>query len=296
MPLRLLRGLALFVVLPLGFLALAATIGVLLGSSRVLAPRALSPSPGTDWGGGSAARGRHVAASYGACLDCHGADLAGGKAFFRGPMGTLVAPNLTRGVGGVGSAYSDSDLERAIRAGVRPDGSGLLVMPSVAFANMSDADLRDVIAYLRSVPAVNRSTPARVIGPLARVLLATGQLRVEPDRIDAAMTHPATTPAGATIEHGRYLASVGACMECHGANLAGGHYRGSPKDPPASNITPAGIGAWTESDFNRTLRLGRDPRGHVLNQFMPWTSYAQLDDDELAALWTYLRSVPPVKS
>jgi cytochrome c553 len=278
------------------FLATAATVGILLGSSRVLGPRALPSAAAFSSAGGSIAHGRHIAASFGACLECHGADLAGGKAFFHGSMGRLVASNLTRGAGGVGSRFSDADFERAIRAGLRPDGTPLLIMPSVAFANMSDADVRDVIAFIRSVPAVNRPTPARAIGPLARVLLATGQIRVEPDKIDAATAHLATTPAGATLDHGSYLANVGGCMECHGANLAGGHYQGSPKDPAATNITPAAIGSWTQSDFIRTMRLGRDPSGHVLNRFMPWTSFGQLDDDELAALWIYLRSVPPVKS
>jgi mono/diheme cytochrome c family protein len=269
---------------------------VLLGSSRILAPRALPSAEGSfRSAGGSIAHGKHIAVSFGACLDCHGADLGGGKAFFRGPMGTLVASNLTRGAGGVGSSYSDAEFERAIRSGFRRDGTGLLVMPSVAFASMSDADLRDVIAFVRSVPAVDHPTPARAIGPLARVLLATGQIRVEPDGIDPALAHRATTPAGVTLEHGRYLGTVGGCMECHGANLAGGHYKGSPNDPAASNITPAAIGAWTQAGFVRTMRLGRDPSGHVLNTFMPWTSYGQLDDNELAALWIYLQSVPPVK-
>jgi mono/diheme cytochrome c family protein len=179
---------------------------------------------------------------------------------------------------------------------MRPDGSGLLVMPSVAFSHMSDEDVRDVIAYVRSVPAVVHATPPRRIGPLARTLLALGKLSVEPDLIDLQAAHLAATPGGTTLDRGLYLERVGGCMECHGANLAGGHYEGSPKDPPASNITPAAIGAWTQADFNRTLRTGHDPSGHALSTFMPWPSYGQLDDDELAALWRYLQTIPPVKT
>ena len=293
---RFLRFAVLFVVLPVAFLALAAATGVLLGSARVLAPRPLPTAASVRFAGGSIARGKHIASSYGACLECHGAGLAGGRLFFRGPMGTLAASNLTRGAGGVGAAYSDADFERAIRYGMRPDGSGLLVMPSVAFSHMSDQDVRDVVAYLRSVPPVDHTTPRRRIGPLARTLLALGKLSVEPDLIDLQAPHLATTPGGTTLDRGQYLERVGGCMECHGANLAGGHYEGSPKDPPASNLTPAAIGTWTQADFNRTIRTGRDPRGHALSTFMPWPSYAQLDDDELTALWRYLETVPPVKT
>jgi len=269
----------------------------MFASTRVLGPRALPAAPGSfSAAGGSVAAGRHIAASYGGCLGCHGANLAGGRRFMNsGAMGTLAAPNLTRGAGGVGSAYTDADFERALRAGMLPDGTGLLVMPSVAFTHMSDADVRDVIAYVRSVPAVDDATPPRTLGPVARALIAFHKLPVESDLIDLQAAHNAVTPIGVTVDHGRYLARVGGCMDCHGANLAGGHYKGSPSDPAGTNITPAAIGMWSQGDFARTLRTGRDPSGHVLDRFMPWTSLGQLDDDELAALWTYLRSVPAVK-
>jgi len=287
--------LARFVLVAVAALVLAAVFSVVAGARHALAPRDLPSATPLSLAGASVDHGRHIAASFGACLECHGADFGGGKPFFRGPMGTLVASNLTRGQGGVGSAYTDTDFERAIRGGVRPDGSGLLIMPSAAFASMSDQDVRDVVAFIRSVPPVDRETPHRVVGPIAAILLATGKILAEPDRIDEAATHLATTPAGPTAKHGEYIARVGGCAECHGANFAGGHYEGSPKDPPASNITPAAIGTWSQADFNRAMREGRDPKGHALNAFMPWTSYGQLSDDELSALWTYLRTIPPIK-
>ena len=127
-------------------------------------------------------------------------------------------------------------------------------------------------------------------------LVATGQLALEPDLIGATPRPPASTPGGVTLAHGSYLAHVGGCLQCHGANLAGGHYEGSPDQPAATNITPAAIGSWSEAAFARTLKTGRDPSGHTLDTFMPWTSFGQLSDDEIAALWTYLRCAPPVKS
>jgi len=293
---RMLRIVGLFVV-ALVFLALAALVGIFLGSERMLAPRALpSPASAFSAAGGSVARGEHIASSYGGCRECHGPSLGGRTMIPGGPMGTVAAPNLTRGTGGVGGALSDADFERAIRSGLRPDGTGLLIMPASAFSHLSDGDVRDVIAYVRSVPPVDAAPPARVVGPLARFLIATGKMHVQPDLVDAGATHLAVSPAGVTLEHGAYLARVGGCMECHGANLGGGHFQGSPKDPPATNLTRGAIGSWTQADFVRTLRTGRDPLGHMLDPFMPWRAFGQMNDDELAAIWLYLRSVPPIKS
>jgi hypothetical protein len=66
--------------------------------------------------------------------------------------------------------------------------------------------------------------------------------------------------------------------------------------PPAANLTPAGLGSWTENDFVRALREGRRPDGSAINEFMPWRSYASMSDLDLKALWLYLRSVPPKAS
>ena len=68
---------------------------------------------------------------------------------------------------------------------------------------------------------------------------------------------------------------------------------GPPDLPLASNLTPAGLGAWTEADFVRALREGRRPDGSAINEFMPWRGYGAMTDSELRALWLYLRSVPP---
>jgi hypothetical protein len=54
----------------------------------------------------------------------------------------------------------------------------------------------------------------------------------------------------------------------------------------------AGIGAWSEGDFFRALREGVRPDGSHLDEFMPWSVYAHMSDDEVRALWQYLRSVP----
>ena len=68
---------------------------------------------------------------------------------------------------------------------------------------------------------------------------------------------------------------------------------GPPGVPPASNLTPTGIGKWSRDDFSRAVREGRRPDGSQLAEFMPWKAFAGMTDDEIAALWAYLRSVPP---
>jgi len=68
---------------------------------------------------------------------------------------------------------------------------------------------------------------------------------------------------------------------------------GPPNLPPASNLTPTGLGAWSQADFFTALREGKRPDGRVLDEFMPWKSFAKMTDNELTALWLYLKSVPP---
>jgi len=249
------------------------------------APLSILPSPAL------VERGQHFSRAIGKCGDCHGPDL-GGKVFIdAGPLGTIIAPNLTTGRGGVLASYSDAQLERAIRHGVGPDGRALFVMPSQDYYAMSDADLAAVISYLRTVPPVDREHPDTRIGPLGRALYMAGKLPLVPaERMDHAA--PRTPPApGVTVEYGRYLATVSGCTSCHGKDLAGGIVE-APGTPPSSNLTPAGIGTWTEEDFFTALRKGLRPDRTGIDPFMPWASTALMTDDEIRAVWLYLRSVP----
>ncbi|HEX6940424.1 MAG TPA: c-type cytochrome [Longimicrobiales bacterium] len=242
------------------------------------------------------ARGRHVALAIGKCADCHGSDL-GGKVLFEDPaLGVVAASNLTTGVGGIGGAYTDEDLVRAIRHGVRPDGRPLVFMPSNEFYYLDDRDLGALIAYLRSLPPVDRTLPETRIGPLARALYVAGRLdaMIPAAMIDHDAPRPRPVPPGPTAEYGEYLANAGGCKGCHGEGLSGGRIPGTPPDfPAATNLTPAGIGSWTEQDFFAAMRQGRRPDGTAIDPRMPWPYTAHLSDDELRALWLYLRAVPP---
>lgn len=241
-------------------------------------------------------RGRHIAFAIAKCVDCHGRDLGGQVLIDDLAFGRVRAGNLTRGAGGVGSAYSDEDFVRAIRHGIRPDGRSLLLMPANEYYHLSDADLGAVIAFIRSVPPVDRELPANRVGPLARLLDLAGRLDVllAAATVDHDAPRPAPVPPGPTAAYGAYLAVVGGCKGCHGAGLSGGRIPGTPPDfPAATNLTPAGIGAWTEADFFTAMRNGRRPDGSALDPRMPWPLTALMGDDELRALWLYLRSVPP---
>jgi mono/diheme cytochrome c family protein len=239
------------------------------------------------------ARGEHLVRSVGTCTLCHGEDLGGSVYADEGAIGRIVGPNLTRGRGGVGAELTTDDWVRAIRYGVRRDGTSLLVMPSEVYTFFSDADLAAIIAYIRRAPAVDRELPRSGFGWLGRTLFSFGRLNL----LVAPKTHhpgdSGTPSVAASVEYGRYLANVSGCHGCHGFGLSGGRVAGPPSLPPASNLTPSGIGHWTEGDFVRALREGRRPDGTMLDDFMPWRSFATLTDVEVSALWMYLRSVPP---
>lgn len=237
-------------------------------------------------------RGRHIAETRG-CVDCHGKDLGGAKVVDNGAMGRFDGSNLTRGAGGRVAAFTDEDWVRAIRHGVLPDGHGLFFMPSDEFALFSDEDLSAVIAFVKSVPAVNRARVPIAFGPVTRVLLATGRMKLAAEKIDHANLRPSTVAPGVTAEYGRYLAA--GCVGCHGPNYAGGKIDIGPPDwPHAANLTPHADGhlaKWTEDDFVRTLRTARRPDGSELNPVMP-RAFGRMDDVELKALYAFLRSLP----
>ncbi|CAN5822281.1 hypothetical protein BH23GEM8_BH23GEM8_17320 [soil metagenome] len=258
----------------------------------VLLTAAVSPEPHL------VERGRHLAVTRG-CTDCHTADL-GGKIFMNEPGVALIsATNLTSGEGGIGSRYSEADWERAIRHGVGPNGRALAIMPSREYFGFSEADITALIAYLKTVPPVDRNLPARKLGPLGRTLLVARLLPAfAAEMIDHRAERPASPPEGETIEYGRYLAMI--CAGCHGDDFAGGKDTGPPGSPIASNLTPhsaAGIGSWSESDFFRAIREGERPDGsEIQREFMPWPAFAQMTDSEIRALWLYFRSLPAVET
>ncbi|MDB4914185.1 MAG: cytochrome c class [Gemmatimonadetes bacterium] len=239
------------------------------------------------------ARGNHLVHSSAGCIDCHGENLGGGTVIDQPPLGRIFATNLTRGKGGAGT-LTDAQYVLAIRHGIAPNGTPLKIMPSSDYANFSDEDLAAVIAYVKSVPAVDKELPANSVGPLGRALFMAGQLPfLHAERVDHERKHLAAVPPAATAGYGAYLAGFG-CKGCHGPALAGGKIVDGPPDwPPAANLTPSGpTKDWTEADFTRLLREGKRPNGIPVNQAMPWRFTRNMTDDEIHALYLYMKSLP----
>ena len=237
-------------------------------------------------------RGRHLATAVSVCVLCHADDLGGLIAADMGPVGRMVGTNLTRGNGGVGTRYTARDMERAIRHGVRPDGTSLLMMPSEAFVFLSDSDMAALLAFLQSLDPVDRALPASSLKPLGRALHAFGKMDLKiADKVHGA--HSAWVEPAATAEYGGYLSKIAGCTTCHGPDFAGTQLVGEPGAPLPPDITPAALGSWSEEDFVKVMRTGVRPDGRELHKFMPWQIFKRMTDDELHALWLVLRSAPP---
>ena len=243
------------------------------------------------------ARGRHLATAVGKCVDCHDQGLKG-KVMIDDPVfGRLVTSNLTTGKGGVLGKYTNEQLVRAIRHGVKADGTAAIVMPSQEYYYFNDQDLGALIAYIRSLPPVDNELPPHDIKFLPRALYVAKQIDLLSAEVIEHNKRPPFVPAGVTREYGEYMAQTGGCFGCHGPGLSGGKMPGAPPDfPPATNITPTGIGNWTEAQFIQAMRTGMRPNGTPIDPFMPWSYVGQLSDDELKALWLFLRAVPAKES
>lgn len=260
----------------------------------------VDPAPLEAAGGGPAeeliSRGRHIVRTRG-CVDCHAEDLGGGPMSEDFLVGTLWATNLTSGEGGVAGAYRERDWVRAIRHGVGPDYKPLMFMPSHEFWVIGDDDMAAMIAYLESLPPVDRVIPPVKAGPLARALFLAGKMPLVPAKlIEHDAPRPVTPPEGTTVEYGGYLAS--GCIGCHGFRMSGGPIPGAPPGfGVPSNITPdeeTGLGSWSYSDFERAMREGVSRDGRTLDPTMPVQFTKEFTDLELEAIWKYLESLEPL--
>jgi mono/diheme cytochrome c family protein len=245
----------------------------------------------------SVARGRQLAHVVAQCAQCHGDDLGGRLAADDPLLGRLYAPNLTSGLGGIDARDDVARLVRSIRHGVDRNGRALLIMPAQYLRNMTDRDLGALVAYLRTVPPVDRVTPSRNVGLLTRLAMIAGWA---PDLLPAEQIDQRTAAARARSEgeeasQGSYLVDLGACRVCHHPDLSGGlHPLAVSGEPVPSDLTRAGpLASWSDGDFIRTLRTGVTPVGRPLDpRFMPWPRYAGMTDRELRAIWRYLRRIP----
>jgi cytochrome c553 len=137
---------------------------------------------------------------------------------------------------------------------------------------------------------VDQTTPPPRIGPIARMLSVMTEFPLIPARmINRDAPRAAPVAIGVTKEYGDYLLSSGGCKSCHNPNLSGG---AKIQGVPVANLTPAGIGKWSEADFTKALRTGVRPDGRILSAVMPWPAMKDLTEDEIKAMWMYLQSLP----
>ena len=278
----------------LGIAGIAAAALVLIGSSKLSRSFDITPEPLVIRADENAvARGRHLEVAVLGCTDCHGQDLGGDLMLHEPGLFEIHAPNLTAGEGGVAARYSDADWVRAIRHGVDPDGRGLLFMPAEIFHHLSSEDLAGVIAYVKSVPPVHNEVPQPKFGLLGRIVVGLGQLPetlLVPARgIDHDAPFAGDIAPSASAEYGAYLAEIAYCTLCHGDDLSGGPFPyPDPNAPPVPSLAAAN--AWTEEQFAATIRTGITPYGKTLDEaYMPWGDF-DMTDEELKAIWLYVRS------
>jgi hypothetical protein len=241
------------------------------------------------------ARGKHLVESVAGCAakPCHSADLGGGTPIDVGPLGVLVGPNITSA--NLGAAYSDGQIARLIKHGVKVDGRSVRFMPAQDISWLPDSDVSAIVSYLRTVSPVDRPNNATVIKTLGKVLDRADQIVFDvARRIDHAKSEEVPAPAP-TAQYGIFLSRL--CTGCHGDHLSGGRIPGSPSSIPTPlNITPdaTGLQQWTFDDFEKVLRQAIRRNGKALDPFMPVEEWRNFDDVEIHALWAYLRTLPPM--
>jgi mono/diheme cytochrome c family protein len=243
------------------------------------------------------ARGEHLATSVAGCQGCHGEDL-GGRVLIDDPqIMTLYGPNLTRGKGGAAASFDAEDWDRAIRHGVGPDGKSLLLMPAQNFHALTDSDLAAVVAYIESRSPVDNTVPRVRLGPMGYLLALSEPGFLPASLIDQSEPTRESIQEDVTAEYGDYLVWLGTCRDCHGPHLSGRQLP-LPGEPPSRNLTPGGeLVGWTQRDFISTVRTGVTPSGDVLREPMAGVLEGMRgqSDDELAAIFLYLQSLPPLE-
>lgn len=274
-----------------GFLTLlvvATILGVLgaraLNASRYFQPPSLTiPSDSA-----SIAAGQKWATSL--CTGCHGENYAGKMFMESAALGTTWAPNLTPT--GIGKDYSDADWVRAIRYGLRNTGQPFIIMPSENLQHLSDEHLGQLIAYLKTLPAVEAACPKRQLTFFSSIMYQLGAFgKLPADKVDRTSTHRIAPEKAVSNAYGQYLCALYACSMCHGPDFKGGT---SPDvaSPPCPDISASSaISQWNEQDFLTAMRTGRTPSGKALNpKFMPWQEYGRLDDVQLRAIQQFIKS------
>jgi mono/diheme cytochrome c family protein len=268
-------------------------------------------------------RGSYLANHVAVCMDCHstrdfslfaappkkGTEGMGGDRFDEtmGFPGVYYAKNITpAGIAG----YTDGELYRLITTGVNKKGEAIFpVMPYPYYGKMDPEDVKAIIAYIRTLPPIPSNVPESKSNFPMNFIINTIPQNPDPQK---------TPPRSDKVAYGRHLANMSACIECHtqvdkGQIIKELMYSGGREFQfpdgnvlKSANITPdieTGIGKWTEEEFIKKFKSYTDS-GYVspkvapgeFNTIMPWTMYAGMTEEDLSAIYAYLRSVPPMKN
>lgn len=274
-------GLAGLVALTLSLICVTAAVGLYdLRYSRS------APVPELHVEGSAAQIRRGQAIADGFCGACHSRSgtLTGGEDLGKHlalDLGAFISSNLT--AAGSLKGWSDGQIFRAIRNSVDAEERRLVIMSLTNASNLSDDDIRALIAYIRKQPPAGAATPdpPDELNLLGLVLLGSRQLPAGKPVNTAVIIAP---PKDETVAYGEYILSYQDCRECHGQQLTGGvQGQWAPIGPGLSLVSD-----WSREQFIATLRTGKDPGGHELGERMPWRPLGKMDDVELGAIYTYL--------
>lgn len=267
------------------------------------------------------ARGQYLAHHVAVCIDCHSTrnfdyysgpivpDTEGkGGMEFPDVAGTFYPSNITPAALG---NWSDGEIVRAITSGVNKNGEALFpMMPYPIYNFLAQDDVEAIVAYLRTLPAIENDAPKSKVNFPLNLIMRTIPQPYEPE------PRPAVSD---TIAYGKYLSTVAGCQFCHtptddkgqplpDMDFAGGMEFKFPWGPivRSANISPeedTGIGAWDKTYFVGRFREYADSAGsHIAvakddeNTLMPWTMYAGMTEEDLGAIYSFLRTVKPVKN
>jgi mono/diheme cytochrome c family protein len=266
-------------------------------------------------------RGKYLANHVTVCMDCHstrdwtkysgpiisGTEGKGGEKFGEelGLPGTIYSKNITPANL---NDWTDGEIIRAITSGVTKDGTTLFpLMSYLEYQNLSKEDLYSIVAYIRTLKPIKNEVPeSQVKFPVSLIIKTLPQPYIpkkEPD-----INNPE--------RYGKYLVTIAGCAGCHtpakdgepikGMEFAGGEEFNTPWGTiRTANISPdmtTGIGSWTKEMFiSRFKSFDSDSaksvkvNGNEFNTVMPWTLYSGMTEEDLTAIYTYLRTVKPVQ-
>ena len=252
-------------------------------------------------------RGTYLMQGVVACGNCHTApggpfkdkELSGGLKWDEKPFTTYatnITPDRETGIG----AWTNDEIIRAFREGIRPRGGRIIgpPMPIELYRSFSDRDAKAVVAYLRTLKPVKRK-------------MGEANYRIPlPPAYGPPLGSVADIPRSNKVAYGEYLAKIGHCIECHTPQVrgrrdylrtgAGGQvFHGPWGESVARNITPdkeTGLGSWSAEQIKRAIATGVRADGSKLRPPMAFRYYKNISDGDLDALVAYLQSLKPVSN